>query len=254
MQGIRSRFLKSAFRSLQNCYSPSLSIVIPDCLVHFNLSLFFSLHRTWPCPQKASNKVFVEVRHGTVTLLQALSCPHSHTLMEQLSSSWTVNLATPLLSPLAAFSSTSHTPLVKLNGFFSFTEGFSLSVSISPVYCAPPVSLSCLWAPISQSAISVIPTQHPLQVSAFFAFPGPSSSWTFPFLFAACWVWLKGFPSAICSWWADKHCSPSSGGSTGLPASCSSFSPCFPLCPMGFQGGAVVKNSPVNAGDSRDMG
>ena len=138
MQGIRSRFLKSAFRSLQNCYSPSLSIVIPDCLVHFNLSLFFSLHRTWPCPQKASNKVFVEVRHGTVTLLQALSCPHSHTLMEQLSSSWTVNLATPLLSPLAAFSSTSHTPLVKLNGFFSFTEGFSLSVSISPVYWAPP--------------------------------------------------------------------------------------------------------------------
>ena len=58
--------------------------------------------------------------------------------MEQLSSSWTVNLATPLLGPLATFSSTSHTPLGKLNWFFSFTEGFSPSVSISPVYWTPP--------------------------------------------------------------------------------------------------------------------
>ena len=106
------------------------------------------------CPHLASS---------TAPLFLSPSCSYSHTLVEQLSSSQTANLALPL----AAFSSTSHTPLVRLNWLFSFAESFSPSVSISPIYQTPPGFTSLSVSP-NPAVISVIPTQYPLQVLTFF--------------------------------------------------------------------------------------
>lgn len=126
-----------------------------------------------------------------------------------------------LALPLPAFSSTSQSPLISLSRLFSLIEGFNPSISVYQSICQTPpgfTSLSVSPRPtvshFNDTHTSIFYKSWPLSPGPH-ACPEPNPSWTFPFLFTACQLQLKGFPKRA-SWYPDECCFPSSDGTTRL--------------------------------------